>query len=475
MTRFGPFAFRFAVLLFGGLAIACFVWTLIQSTQRLPDYAEACVLFNAARIRSGLTLYVDPALGAHDYGEPPARYYVAYVPLFSSLVALLPSSVALATARIIGLVTWHGTLAVSVATGAPRHRRVALVAALFVASLFLFNRWSASAKGDAIALSLAALALSRSLRAGRADAPAGVLFALAWLFKPSVLALGVGVIAASMLAPGKHRFRAATAAAVVVGMAAAVLHVVSGGVAFGHLRAALGLAVEWRLLVQSALSRLPFVIGLLLAGLVAAWPLRDRPEGRIALAGLTLSWMVSIVALGKPGGASNYLMEPSMACVVVLSRCGLPHVISAAKSVVLAGAVGLSGVWSATATWRSLRDDGAIIAEEVRAVASIRAACLDRPHAIVMSTDPGVELTVNARLHTHGLELTMETAAGRFPEAVWIDDVRSPNVRCVVTYIGKASPPDSPTGAYPPGVGMAMRDRFRFERVVAGFAVYRAR
>src|SRR5271165_5666254 len=83
------------LVVLGVLALSCLVWGIAQAFVRPPDYAEGCVLFNAARIRSGLPLYVNPVVGAHEYGEPPARYFVAYTPLAAMWLSALPSEWAL--------------------------------------------------------------------------------------------------------------------------------------------------------------------------------------------------------------------------------------------------------------------------------------------------------------------------------------------------------------------------------------------
>ena len=67
MSRCRAFARLAAVapIVAGALALACLVWAIAQAFVRPPDYPEACLLFNASRIRSGLPLYVDVAYNVH--------------------------------------------------------------------------------------------------------------------------------------------------------------------------------------------------------------------------------------------------------------------------------------------------------------------------------------------------------------------------------------------------------------------------
>jgi hypothetical protein len=91
-----------------------------------------------------------------------------------------------------------------------------------------------------------------------------------------------------------------------------------------------------------------------------------------------------------------------------------------------------------------------------------------------MSDDPGIELVMNGRIHTHAVELATETARGRFPEPLWIRDVERPEVTCWVSFVGDG--PVLPPGAwFPDGVRGALAKRFSIVLVDEGFAIYDGR
>lgn len=454
------------------LALGCVAWATMDIFARPPDYPEACVLFNASRLREGYALYVDPIVGAHEYGEPPARYFVAYTPLYASLISLLPAPHATAIGRVAGLLAWLTALALAVVRGRRALRPHATLAALFVASSFLFTRWTAVVKGDGLALLLVGVAFTGTLRRRRAGVLEGVLFALAWLVKPSVAGLAIGTLGADLILR-RGRSYGALAAIGALAVALSAFEVLSHGVALAHLRAATGLGFRMDLFRDVALSRLPFVAGLLACALLGAPRARHLRIGQLALGGLVMSTLIGFGALGKPGATVNYLMEPALASVTILGVIPM-RIPRRALGLVLGSVVILSLGWSSVATIRSLRSEWHAGADERRALDRIRDLCVDRPNAIVMSTFPGVELAVNGRLYTHVLELAMEVERGRFPSALWRGDVEAPNVRCVVTAVHTAPLDRIEEPLLPPDVTRAMRDRFRFVEVARFYAIYRS-
>jgi hypothetical protein len=459
-----------AILMLGSLT-----WGIAQIALRPPDYAEGCLLFNASRLRDGFPLYVDPIAGAREYGEPPSRYFVAYTPLYAAALSVLPAASALLVGRSVGLLAWLAALMGTVATARAECRRAAAMAALFVASSFLFTRWSASAKPDALALLLAGAALTRSIRLERADALAGVLFGLAAVLKPNVIGMGAGALVISLVRPTARRFEGTVAAGVTGALILGGLQVASGGVALRHLRAGLGLAFELRRFAWNLADRSPFVVGLFLLAGVAAWRARRSPSAAMALAALATSTATAFFGLGKLGSASNYLMEPALTSVVLLSRFPLVLPSAFACRAVVAAVVATTLGWSATATARSLAYERVALPRHARGISRVRDRCLLRPGAFVLSDDPGIELAVNGRIHTHAVELWNESRTGRFPETLWVQDVESDQVRCAASWIEDGDPPDTPPGLFPPEVARAMRDKFMPPMMVDGYAIYLAR
>jgi len=481
---------RLGFALLVGSAIGCIGWMAAQAWLRSPEYAEACVLFNASRLRDGLALYVDPRIGAQEYGLPPARYFVAYTPIYSALVAVLPSASALPVARLLGGATWLGGLAFHSLRARPELRRQAWVAALFAASALVLARWAGCAKGDTIALCLAGLAFGRALDRGRADVLTGALFGAAFLVKPSVVGMGLGALTASLLAghfsgdrpsPRRNPVLAVIAAAGVVATFLATLELGSGGVATQHLRAALGLSFRTELFVGNLIARGPLVVGPIAAATLAAWRARSSDSGRIALAAVATSTVAAFLGMAKVGGSSAYLLEPVLATVVVLARFpagdgeDLLGWLRLRGRAAVGFAIATSMVVSLTATTRGLFDDASALPARRRSLDLARRECVGVDGAVVLSSDPGIELALNGRIHTHPIEMENEVRRGRFPVATWVEDVGSPTVRCVVTWTGDRPAPPSPAGPFPPEVAHALGARFELARVDAGYAIYRAR
>src|SRR5580692_10859738 len=176
---------------------ACLVASLVFATVTLPvrplENTEGCLLFEASRIRAGLPLYTDPLLGAYDYGPVPARYYVLYPPLWSSVASLVPERVAAAVGRTASVLVWYGVLASIAWSALRRGRPLGALFALFVGGVYTLTLYGASARPDALAVALATLALLRTVRAKDAGPAEAALFTVAAWTKPNVIGLGLGV------------------------------------------------------------------------------------------------------------------------------------------------------------------------------------------------------------------------------------------------------------------------------------------
>jgi len=436
---------------------------------------------------------VDPNHGAWEKGEPPSRYFVAYTPVQAALLALVAPPHALPLARLWGATTWFFALAWCVWRAAKREastgQRVAgptALAALFLASTFLFARWAACAKPDAPALLLVAFAFARTLDRGAVDGRSAVLFALAAILKPSVVGVAIGATVSSMIVSVGTRawteaIRPPLAAGVVFGGAFGALHVVSGGRALPDLFAAAGLAFDAHQLATEAPRRVPFVAGLIfVAAVIATRRMRssapaERRRGFIALGAVCVSMTMSTIALGKRGATINYLMEPALASLVVVSQ-GPWELAFGARPVrrLAAGRSVLSALWSGNATVRSLIEEASSRGDETRALSRIASQCLRVPPAFVMSDDPGVELLLNGRIHTHAVELANAVERGGFAASTWARDVERPEVTCYVTFAGD-QPIPAPGRGLPDAVRRALEDRFVFGGFDGGFAVFVAR
>ena len=454
----------------GGTALALLVWAVASVFLRQPLYSEAMILFNASRIREGLPLYVPAVIGAHEYGEPPARYWVAYTPVYATILAAIPSAAALVVARLLGLFAWYAALIRSVLRARPGDRARAAIAALFLASIYRFMSEAASAKPDALALLVVVVALDRVLDRRGADARAGLLFALAALIKPSVFGAAIGALAASSLVT--RRIRGSLAAAATLATAFAGLQLATGGLGLSHLRAAVALEFQLELAQSTVPARFVFVAGLIALAALGAWQARRDASARIGLAALASSIVVAAIGFGKVGASTNYLMEPSLVSLLLICRFRPQMPRRLVSTFALASALGVTFVWSTNASIRSLAGQTRELGSAVPALERIRGRCAGREGEIVLSSDPGTELVVNGRLHSHPIELTAETMSGRFPEPVWVADVQHPNVRCYVAGVGDDGAPPRPPGSFPPAVADALRERFVLSFVDSGYAVY---
>src|SRR5271170_3231508 len=90
-----------------GVALVVAFGTL---TYRPLDVVEGEILFETQRLRAHLPLYVDPVLGARDYGSVPSHYYVLYTPLWPWILSTLPGPWAEDVARLTSAVSWFGLL-----------------------------------------------------------------------------------------------------------------------------------------------------------------------------------------------------------------------------------------------------------------------------------------------------------------------------------------------------------------------------
>ncbi len=469
------------LVVFGALSLGCVAWAVAQSTERLPDYPEACVLFNASRVRDGFPLYVTPETGGAEYTSgPPSRYFVAYTPFYAMALSLVPAGAAMAASRLFGLLAWASALVWSVVRARDAEaRRWATVAALFVGSTYHFARWSACTKPDAIALLLTAIALERALSRRTLGFASGALFAMAAVLKPSVVGalLGVSVLSGVVVVARSLRRRRAMlgharglAAAGVVALVSLIgLDIGSGGLAITQLRSALALKFVWSHFVEMNVSRGPFLAAIVVVAVLAAWPSRGTIRGKLALSALAGSVATCAFGLGKLGSASNYLMEPSLVSVIVVAAFGLRLPRSLASRTVSLAAVFVSVAWVDVATARSLVDEVNDWGKERAELSAARATCPAK--GFVLSHDPGLELTLNGRIYTHALEVWAATLAGRFPERVWVHDVAHPDVECFVAET--ASTFESPPGVFPPEVARALADEFGPPERIGRFVTYK--
>lgn len=435
LPRVARSLFALAALVAASALVATLAWVVLTFSSRPLDGVEGDVLFEADRIRAGLPLYVDPAAGAHEYGPPPSRYLVLYPPLWSAVLSLSPAGSAHLVARAVAALAWFGLLA-WIVLRAPRERRAVVGgAAAFVGGAWVLGLYGASGRPDALAILFSGLALERAARRGRLDAVAGALFALAAWTKPNVIGAAPGAIVAAALVAAPPRLRAVGGAlragagvSLVVG---GILTDVAGRAWVAHLLASTGQPPSLSLWTEQMASRLPFFGLPMAAALALGWRGRRDPGVAIATGALASSAAWCVLSFAKIGSAANYVMEPSIAALVVLARAPLPAL--GPRAAIAASALAVAqAAWTGTASVRSALERIGTARARADALASARAVCGAPPGSVVLADEPGLERMMNGRAVQTPFQSTHLARRGRFPTAAWVDDVGRPEVACLV-------------------------------------------
>jgi hypothetical protein len=440
------------------------------------ENTEGCLLYEAARIRTGLPLYTDPVRGAFDYGAVPARYYVLYPPLWSFLLSSVPAGAAAGAGRALSLLAWYGVLAL-LAWGAYRRQRPAgVAAAAFVGGVYTLTLYGASARPDALAVALAALALERVVRAkGALTAPVAGLFALATFLKPNVAGMACGALLCLAFAP-RRTVGAALGIAIVSLGVLAPLWVVSHGAFFTHVvRSTLQpwSASVW--LEQMSTRPQLFAVPLVLALATGVASFAD-PGVRAATLALATSLVWTLVSLAKVGSATCYWMEPCLAACVVLGHAPVPALSSRWRSV-LAVVVPLQALWTGVGSIRSSVESLANSRARAGVLGSLRRGLPGG--SLLLSDDAGIELALDGRLIDTPFQTTQLVRAGLFPRASWMRDIERREIVGVVTTDDILERPlsevDTGHDRYDVEMRQALRDAFVLVSREAGFYIYRRR
>jgi hypothetical protein len=470
------------------VALAATVATLLGAflnlRLRAMDGVEGELLFEASRIRDGLLLYTDPAVGAFDYGAVPARYYVLYPPLWAAALSVWPATWALHAGRAVSVLAWWGVLAEFALSARRPCRGAGWLAALFVGGVYSLAEFGGSARPDSVALALAGIALARSARKGEVDALGGALFALAAWTKPNVVGMGAGaVLACAWMAP-RAAARALAGALAVTAVVVPALERASAGTWLLHLAAATGQPLHARLFAHHLEARGQFFLAFLaLAGLFA-WSgsrkddPRARREASILLFALVFSVAWACFTFAKVGSAANYWMEPCLAGVLVFSRVPAPE-LSARARLALGFAVPFQALWTGVGSVRASLESIDANRAHARLLERARSVCGAAPDSLVVADEPGVEMTLDGRLIAHPFPLTHQALRGRYSLEPWIADLSRPEVGCVVTMHDRIERPpgevDVDYDYFAPPVRSALFARFAPAAEAAGWEVYAQR
>jgi len=457
-------------------ACACTVAFALGTLSSRPlDGTEGLLLFDAARIRDRLPLYVDPLRGAWSYGPVPSRYFVLHTPLWAALLSLVPAGAAAPVARALTTGTWLGLLAGTALCARPRNRSVAWLGTLFLAGAYPLTLFAAAGRHDAPALLLAGIALLRSMRRGRAGAPEGALFALAAFVKPSVVGAAAGVIACTLWR-GWRRSGPMMAGLAAVTIACSLgLHAASDGAWVEHLVASTQTTPVLALWLDQMASRLPFFALPLAAAFALAWRARETREGRTGLWALAASTAWTVVALAKVGSASNYWMEPCLVALAVVALVPLPALRSVRG--VVAGVAALGQVlWVGVAAIRSSLEGLATAPRRAATIAGAREACGARPRDVVLADEAGIEMTLDGRVVQMPFVMTHRAREGRYPLALWQADVRLEPVRCLVVQSDLLERPldqvDPAADLFGPEMRRTLTERFSLVEAEDGVWIY---
>jgi hypothetical protein len=469
---------RLVLIALAFVLAAGLVYAFGTALARPIETVEGEILFEAQRVRGNLALYVDPVVGAYDYGPVPSRYNVLYTPLWPYALSLLPAGAALASARLASGLAWYGLLGVIAFGAVSERRRAAIAAAALAGGTFMLVRHCATATADSVAVVLAGIGLLRTSRLGAADGWVGALFALAAWTKPNVIGLAAGVLLHEVFTGQPRSLRPLGAGLLVSGALGYWTARVSHGSWLAHLlRSTLQPATLKRAFTE-IVPRLPF-LGLS-HGFAAycAFYGRASSSARMLLWALVSSLTWTAIEMAKVGSATGYWLEPTVAAVMVMAYVPVPRIrawdfagvrwalaAAALTTLALNAVASLKGVHAAFAR----RD----------AIARVRAECGARASDLVLGDQPGLEMMLDGRVLETPYQFTHLVRDGRYSLELWKSDIEAPQIRCLVTETNLMEPApaaaDLENERLGPEIRPALLARFELVAQDGDLWIYRAR
>jgi hypothetical protein len=436
------------------------------------SYTEGEILFDASRIVRGLPLYTDLVAGAGDYGAPPSRHVVAYLPVFAWLSAQLGAIATLT--RALSFAAWTAAIAGIALTARHGSAPLARLGAALVFGSYTLAYWATSAQPDALALAFAGVALAITVRRGSIGMLGGALFTLAALLKPNVIGAFAGAALVELVLGRGRLVHAIAGAAVVAVPVIAVLQWISDGAWLPTLLHATLQPFSLELWATRMADKLVQFAPLLAFCLWIAARARRAPGMLHGLAALATSTAWALVTLGKVGSSSNYWIEPCLAALVVLANAPLPAMRPRLRAALVAvGLAHLAGT-AAVSTWFAVHD-----ADNARAQAAFLVEIRQRCAGAILSDDAGLEMQLDRRVIVSSFQLRWMVAAGQFPAAAWADTVADPAISCAVMQSRVLEQPADLDLDWHDGLGpeirAAMKRRFILVERRAGLSFYRAR
>jgi len=461
----------FAVIVAMGSTL---LYAITMIGVRPLEYTEGEILFDAARIAHRLPLYTDVVAGAPEYGAPRSHHLVAYLPIFSWIVAQFPAAAAATLGRAVSFAAWSATIAGIALTARRACTPVARLGAAYMFGTFVLTYWATCIRPDELALALAAVALARTVRRRTIGMLGGALFTAAVLLKPNVISMFAGAALVELVV-GRRRILAAAAGAALVAIPVlAVIHVVSHGEWFHWLRLETLQPFSPSLWAARIGEKLAQFTPLFAVSGWLAYRSRRAPGMAYGLAALVASVAWTLVSLGKVGSASNYWVEPSLASLVILANAPIPPISQRAKVwLVLLGLSDLAGT-AAVSAWFAAHE-----ARRARAQAAFLADVRHQCPGVTLSDGAGIEMELNDRVIISSFQLRWMIAADQFPVAAWTDTIADPAVTCAVMQSNVLELPADDERGWHDGLGTevraAMKRRFALVEHRAGLWFYRAR
>lgn len=463
----------------GVSALATIGWVFNTIGYRPLDGVEGEVLFESDRLRAHLPLYVDPAVGAREYGAVPARYYVLYPPVWSWLLSFVPRSssfgidAAALIGRFVATCCFWLPFALTAGHALRERRRDVILAAAFGGGMWTLALFGTSARPDAAAIACSGIALVRAARKKELDVLCGVLFAIAAWMKPNVVGIAPGAFLGCAIALGPRAILRPLAGALAAGVAiGAILTAVASRVWLDHLLLSTGQAPSFSLWLEQMGARGPFFVLPFAAALVLGWRNRRDAGSAIATSALATSAGWAFLCLAKIGSASNYFIEPTIAAVVVLVSVPAPKVTFVGAALVL-----VQVSWNGVATIRSATER--IFADQARfaMLADARPRCGAAEKDVVIADEPGIERMLDGRIVQTPFQSTHLSARGAFPLDAWKADLASPEVRCLLMQndLLERTERSREHDRFPPAIVAMLRASFELVEERAGYRLYRRR
>jgi hypothetical protein len=128
-------------------------------------------------------------------------------------------------------------------------------------------------------------------------------------------------------------------------------------------------------------------------------------------------------------------MEPAVAAVAVAGNAPLPR-FEGARAALVGVAAAAASAWIAVATLGSVAESFQREPRRAALLARARADCGARPGDVVVSDNPGTELALDGRVIAPGLQTLFLVLRGDLPASTWADDLRRPEVACVLEQDG---------------------------------------